>query len=129
LATVPVISVIDDDASVRMAIKNLLKSLGYIVHAFPSAEAFLVSPQLDETWCAIADVRMPEMSGVDLQAHLRSQGNPVPFIFITAVPDESVRKRALKDGAKCFLSKPFDESVLIKCLNTAVQRPRGIPIS
>ena len=122
----PVISVIDDDASVRMAIRNLVKSLGYVVHVFPSAEAFLASPQLDETWCAIADVRMPGMSGVDLQAHLRTQGNSVPFIFITAVPDERIRERALKDGGTCFLSKPFDESILIKCLTRAVERPREI---
>ena len=70
----------------------------------------------------IADVRMPEMSGIELQSRLRAQGNQVPFIFVTAVPDESVRARALGDGAVCFLTKPFDEDVLIRCLGAAIDR-------
>jgi len=122
LTAVPVISVIDDDASVRAAINNLLRSLGYIVHVFSSAEAFLQSMQLTNTWCVISDVRMPAMSGVELQSRLRSEGNQMPFVFITAVPDEKVRARALQDGAICFLTKPFDEDVLIRCLDTAVER-------
>ncbi len=104
---------------------NLLKSLGYIVHAFPSAEAFLRSVQLHNTWCVIADVRMPGMSGVELQSRLRSQGNQVPFVFITAVPEEGIRARALADGAMCFLTKPFDEDSLIACLGKAVARYIG----
>jgi FixJ family two-component response regulator len=122
LTTVPIISVIDDDASIRVAINNLLRSFGYIVHVFPSAEAFLQSAQLNDSWCVIADVRMPTMSGIELQSRLRSDGNRVPFVFITAVPDENVRARALDDGAICFLTKPFDEENLIRCLDTAVQR-------
>jgi FixJ family two-component response regulator len=122
LTTVPIISVIDDDASIRVAINNLLRSLGYIVHVFASAEAFLRSAQLNDSWCVIADVRMPTMSGIELQSRLRSDGNRVPFVFITAVPDENVRARALDDGAICFLTKPFDEENLIRCLDTAVQR-------
>jgi FixJ family two-component response regulator len=122
LTAVPVISVIDDDASIRAGINNLLRSLGYIVHLFPSAEAFLQSMQLTNTWCVITDVRMTAMSGVELQSLLRAQGSELPFVFITAVPDESVRVRALKDGAICFLTKPFDEDVLIRCLDTAVER-------
>ncbi len=118
----PLISVIDDDASIRAAINNLLRSLGYIVHVFSSAEAFLQSPQLTETSCVITDVRMPGMSGVELQSHLRSQGNLVPFIVVTAVPDESVRVRALGDGAVCFLTKPFDEDALIRCLGAVIDR-------
>jgi FixJ family two-component response regulator len=125
LTTVPVISVIDDDASVRIAMNNLVRSLGYIVHVFASAEAFLQSVQLNNTWCVIADVRMPAMSGVELQSRLRIQGNHVPFVFITAVPEESVRARALEDGAICFLTKPFDEDALINCLARAVERHRG----
>lgn len=119
---VPVISVIDDDASIRAGINNLLRSLGYIVHLFPSAEAFLQSAQLTNTWCVISDVRMPAMSGVELQSLLRARGSELPFVFITAVPDDPVRARALKDGAICFLTKPFDEDVLIRCLDTAVER-------
>jgi FixJ family two-component response regulator len=120
LTTVPVISVIDDDASVRAALNNLLKSLGYVVHAFPSAEAFLQSADLNNTWCAIADVRMPGMSGVDLQSRLRAQGSRLPFVFITAVPEEGARARAFEDGAICFLTKPFDEDSLIACLGKAL---------
>lgn len=121
---VPVISVIDDDASVRAAINNLLRSLGYTVHLFASAEAFLQSVWLTNTSCVIADVRMLGMSGVELQSRVRAEGNQVPFVFITAVPDENVRARALRDGAICFLTKPFDEDVLIRCLDTAVDRGR-----
>jgi FixJ family two-component response regulator len=122
LTAIPVISVIDDDASVRAAVNNLLRSLGYIVHLFPSAEAFLQSVQLNNSWCVIADVRMPAMSGVDLQSHLRAQGNQVPFVLITGDPDENARSRALEDGAICFLTKPFDEDLLIRCLGTAIDR-------
>ena len=125
MTTVPVISVIDDDASIRAAINNLLRSLGYIVHVFPSAEAFLQSAQRNNTWCVIADVRMPIMSGVELQSQLRKEGNRVPFVFITAAPEEEVRARALEYGAICFLTKPFDEDVLISCLGTAVERHRN----
>jgi FixJ family two-component response regulator len=125
LTTVPVISVIDDDESIRTAIYNLLRSLGYIVHVFPSAEAYLDSPQLHNTWCVIADVRMPGMSGVDLQSRLRSEGNRVPFVFVTAVPDEPVRARALEQGAICFLTKPFDQDSLIACLGEALARHIG----
>ena len=126
MTTVPVISVIDDDKSIRTAIYNLLRSLGYIIHVFPSAEAFLESPQLHNTWCVIADVRMPGMSGINLQFRLRSDGNPVPFVFVTAVPEESVRARALEYGAICFLTKPFNEDSLIACLGKALaQHARG----
>jgi FixJ family two-component response regulator len=118
----PVISIIDDDASIPAGLNNLVRSLGYIVSTFASAAAFLQSAQLHKTCCVIADVRMPGISGVELQSHLRSQGYKVPFIFITAVPDEITRKQALNDGAMCFLTKPFDEETLIKCLNTAVDQ-------
>ena len=120
MIVVPVISVIDDDASVRTAISNLVRSLGYVVHAFPSAEAFLQSVQLTQSWCVIADVRMPGTSGIELQSWLRGQGNQVPFIFITAVPEERVRARALKDGAVCFLTKPVDQDDLIGSLARAI---------
>jgi CheY-like chemotaxis protein len=89
-----VISIIDDDGSVRAAIHNLVRSVGYIVHTFASAEEFLRSPQLNATSCVIADVQMPTMSGVELQASLLAQGNRVPFIFITAFPAESARASA-----------------------------------
>jgi FixJ family two-component response regulator len=121
----PVISVVDDDASVRVATDNLLRSLGYIVHTFASAEEFLRSSQLNDASCVITDVQMPAMSGVELQALLLAQGHRVPLIFITAFPEETIRERALKAGAICFLTKPFDRLTLIKCLDTALERRGG----
>src|ERR1700759_5130045 len=94
-----VISVIDDDASVRAATDNLLSSYGYVVHTFASAEEFLQSAGLDDSLCVVADVQMPAMSGLDLLTHMRARGYTAPFIFITAFPEESVRARALKAGA------------------------------
>jgi FixJ family two-component response regulator len=125
LTEVPVISIIDDDESIRAGLSNLVRSLGYIVYVFASAEAFLQSSQLRNAWCVIADVSMPDMSGVQLQTHLRNDGNQVPFIFITAVPEESSRQQAFNDGAICFLTKPLDEDTLIGCLNAAVDRHGG----
>jgi FixJ family two-component response regulator len=124
LNAVPVISIIDDDESIRVGLNNLVISLEYTSCTFASAEAFLQSVELHTSWCVIADVRMPAMSGVELQSRLRSEGYAVPFIFITALPDESSRKQAIRDGAICFLTKPFEEGALIKCLNTAVQAHR-----
>jgi FixJ family two-component response regulator len=120
-----VISVIDDDASVRAASDNLLRSLGYAVYTFVSAEEFLQSDRLDDTSCVIADVQMPGMSGVDLQARLLTEGCRVPFIFMTAFPEKAIRARALKAGAICFLTKPFDRVTLIRCLDTALKKHSG----
>jgi FixJ family two-component response regulator len=125
LSTASVISVIDDDASVRAATNNLLSSHGYLVHVFGSAEEFLQSANLNDLSCVVADVQMAAMSGLDLLTHVRTQGYNAPFIFITAFPDESVRARALKAGAICFLAKPFAGPVLINCVETALNRHRG----
>ena len=116
----PPITVIDDAASVRNAIDSLLRARGYTVYPFASAAEFLRSPQLDETCCVIADVQMPAMSGTELHSLLRKQGRGVPFIFITAFPEEAVRVRALSDGAICFLAKPFDGTTLIRCIDAAL---------
>jgi FixJ family two-component response regulator len=113
VSTHSVISVIDDDASVRAATDNLLGSHGYPVQTFASAEEFLQSAQLNDSPCVIADVQMPAMSGLDLLTHMRTRGYKASFIFITAFPDESVRARALKAGAICFLAKPFAAPELI----------------
>ena len=121
-----VISVIDDDASVRTATNNLLSSHGYLIRTFVSADDFLQSDRLDDSACVIADVQMPGMSGLDLLTHMRAQGYTVPLIFITAFPDESVRVRALKAGAIGFLAKPFAGPVLIDCIETALNRHRGV---
>jgi FixJ family two-component response regulator len=121
------ISIIDDDASVRAAVGNLLQSLGYIAQAFESAEEFLRSDYLDRTACVIADVHMPVMSGVELLALLRDQDRRVPFIFITAFPDERIRARAFSAGALGFLTKPFDQNHLIECLEQALRLDDGNP--
>jgi FixJ family two-component response regulator len=120
-----VISVIDDDASVRAATNNLLGSHGYPVQTFASAEEFLQSAELNNSACVVADVQMPAMSGLDLLTHVRSLGHKASFIFITAFPDERVRARALKAGAICFLAKPFAGPALINCVETALKRHRG----
>jgi FixJ family two-component response regulator len=125
LSKLSVIAVIDDDASVRAAADNLLRSHGHTVHTFASAEEFLQSAPSTETSCVIADVQMSVMSGVELLTLMRAQGYRVPFIFITAFPDESVRARALKAGAICFMAKPFAAATLIECLGTALKGNRG----
>jgi FixJ family two-component response regulator len=127
LSTVSVIAVIDDDASVRIATDNLLSSHGYLVDTFVSAEEFLQSARSNDSSCVIADVQMSAMSGLDLLDHMRAQGYAVPFILITAFPQESARARALKAGAICFLAKPFAGSVLIDCVKTALNRRPGGP--
>jgi FixJ family two-component response regulator len=121
LSTLSMISVIDDDASVRAATNNLLGSHGYPVQTFASAEEFLQSAQLSAAACVIADVQMPAMSGLDLLMHVRALGHKAPFIFITAFPDDGIRARALKAGAICFLAKPFAGPVLINCVETALK--------
>jgi FixJ family two-component response regulator len=116
----PLISVVDDDESVREATKGLMQSLGYASAAFPSAEDFLQSRDVSRTSCLIADVNMPGMSGLDLYRHLSALGKSLPTILITAYPDERIREGALNSGVICYLSKPFDESDLLSCLRSAV---------
>jgi len=116
------ISIIDDDASVRIATNRLVRSLGYAAHTFASADGFLQSPHVNDTACVIADVQMPGMSGIELQSFLIAHGRSVPMIFITAFPEESIRSRALKAGAVCFLSKPFDGTILIELIDIALKR-------
>jgi FixJ family two-component response regulator len=99
-----------------------VRSLGYVAHTFASADGFLQSPLVNDTACVIADVQMPGMSGIELQSHLIAQGRSVPMIFITAFPEESIRSRALKAGAVGFLSKPFDGTILIECIDIALKR-------
>lgn len=125
MGQVPVISIIDDDASVRVATNRLVRSLGYTTHAFASADEFLRSPHVHATSCVIADIHMPGMDGVQLQSHLRAQGSRLPIIFITAFPNESIRTRALEGGAVGLLTKPFDAATLIKCLDIALGNAGG----
>jgi FixJ family two-component response regulator len=116
------IAIIDDDASIRASTSSLVRSHGYSAFTFASAEAFLQSDRLRDTSCIISDVRMPTMSGIDLQAHLLAKGHRVPFIFVTAFPEEGAFARVMKAGATCFLTKPFDGPSLIACLNRALKR-------
>lgn len=125
---VPVISIIDDDKSVRAATNRLVRSLGFVAHTFASAEEFLQSPHVYDSSCVIADVRMPGMSGVALQTFLIDKGHHTPIIFITAFPEEKIRAHALKVGAVAFLSKPFDGKTLIKCLGAALKMQHEEPV-
>jgi FixJ family two-component response regulator len=118
------IAVVDDDASIRLATDSFLRSRGYAVRTFATAEEFLQSAELGETVCVITDVRMPAMGGIELQAILRAQGSPIPFIFITAFPEGVVRTQAMTGGAMCFLTKPFDASTLVNYVNAALG---GVP--
>jgi FixJ family two-component response regulator len=120
LQTAPIVSIVDDDESVRLALRSLVRSLGLIVCAFASAEEFLQSPHVNDTSCLITDVQMPGMSGIELQSVLLAQGRRIPTIFVTAFPEEQVRARALEAGAIDFLSKPFNCQTLIKLIDTAL---------
>ena len=119
---VPVISIIDDDLSVRMALQRLVRSLGYAAQTFSSASEFLHWSRANGTACLITDVQLPGMSGVELQDHLACEGKTLPIIFITAFPEDSIRSRAMMAGAVCFLTKPFDGTKLIQCIETALTR-------
>lgn len=127
MSKVPVISIIDDDESVRTATGSLVRALGYVVHTFASAEEFLQSPHVSDTSCLISDVQMPNIGGLELQRHLSSRHCPIPMIFITAFPDSKIEADALRAGAVCFLTKPFDGSILLNCLAEALQRGEGAP--
>ena len=121
LSKVPVISIVDDDESVRTAVSSLVRSLGFQACVFGCAEEFLTSPRLSETSCLITDVQMPGMNGLELQNELIVRRLRVPVIFITAFPEERLRKRAAAAGAIGFFSKPVDGHVLIECLDTALR--------
>src|SRR5215471_12840519 len=112
-----VISIVDDDPSVREAMLGLVRSLGFDAVTFPSAEDFLQSEQIDETTCLITDVHMPGLTGVELQSHLISRGSAVPIIFVTASPERRIEAQVRSVGAVGFLSKPFDDKTLIECLH------------
>ena len=114
------VSVVDDDESVRESLPDLLREFGFLVQAFSSAEAFLASDYVDTTRCLILDIAMPGMSGPDLQRELVLLRKPIPIVFITAHSDAAVRPRLLERGAVECLFKPFSEAVLLKALNAAV---------
>lgn len=116
----PLVSVVDDDVSVRESLPDLLREFGYSAQAFSSAEAFLASDYVDQTRCLILDVSMsPGMSGPDLQRELSRRGQQIPIIFITAQRDETIRARLLERGAVECLFKPFSDIALLEALHAA----------
>jgi FixJ family two-component response regulator len=120
VSSVPLISVVDDDDSVRVATGGLVETFGYDVETFESCEAFLGSRSLDKTRCLIADVQMRGMSGPQLQEYLINCGINIPVIFITAVPHSGTCDRVIKRGAIAYLAKPFDRATLQKPLQRAL---------
>src|SRR6185436_10315619 len=116
------ISIVDDDQSFRDSMRRLVKSLGYSAAAFASAAEFLASPRFAVTECLVADIHMPEMSGVELYRHLVETGRRMPTILVTAYPDDRVQEQMLSEGVRCYLRKPLEEAVLIDCLRSAVAR-------
>jgi FixJ family two-component response regulator len=115
-----IVSIVDDDRMVREATVDLLNSYGYTALGFETAEEFMNSGEVANTYCLITDQQLPGISGTDLQECLRATGFQTPVIFITAYPVPAVRERALAAGALAYLTKPFEEAVLVYCLQSAV---------
>jgi FixJ family two-component response regulator len=120
MTKVSIISIVDDDNSVRESLHSLLRSVGFSVHVFISAEDFLKSDHLDKTDCLILDVRMPGMTGIELQRQLKAQGCQIPIIFISAHADEETRTQALSAVAVAFLAKPLNEEMVLTALKAAL---------
>jgi FixJ family two-component response regulator len=117
----PLVTVIDDDVSVRESLPDRLKQFGFAARAFSSAEEFLSSDCVGQTRCLILDISMPGMTGLDLQQELKIRGHAIPIIFITGQNEESIQKKALARGAVRFLHKPFGETVLLEAVNAALR--------
>jgi FixJ family two-component response regulator len=126
MTKLPLITVVDDDESVRESLPDLLRELGYDAHAFASAKEFLLSDYLHLTRCLILDIAMPEMTGPELQKELQSRRHDIPIIFITAHADEKTRPRVMNNGAIECLSKPFSEAALINALNAALKKRQEV---
>ena len=115
------VAILDDDELMRGALQGLLKAVGLPAQAFASAEEFLKSDERQQIACLIADIRMPGMSGLELQAELNNERCRIPIIFITAHGDEKMRMQALRAGAVEFLAKPFDDEVLLESVRAALE--------
>jgi FixJ family two-component response regulator len=120
-AGIPLISIVDDDDAHRSSLENLIRSVGLWAKGFSSAEAFLGSNHMHETSCLVLDVRMPGMSGPDLQRRMAVANSPLPIIFITAHEDDAQRTQALEAGAVAFLHKPFYEDELLNAIEAALK--------
>ena len=126
MANPPLISVVDDDNSVRESLQSLMRSVGFAVKVFASAEEFLNCDHLRDTDCLILDVRMPGMSGIELQRHLVANHHEIPIIFITAhASEEEVRSLAFRSGAVDYLAKPLSEEALLSAVQSALNGGRG----
>lgn len=115
------VSIVDDDESVRESLPDLLREFGFAARAFTSAEEFLASNFIEQTRCLLLDITMPGMSGPDLQQELKRRQQEIPIVFITAQRDETVRSRLIEHGAVECLFKPFSETALLEALNTALR--------
>ena len=116
----PLISIVDDDDFLRNSLNNLLRSVGMRTHGFSSAAEFLNSNELHDTDCLLLDVRMPGMSGLDLQRQLRTSNSRIPIVFITSHADDDARARALAAGAVAFLYKPCKKETLLEAIDSAL---------
>ena len=121
----PIVAIVDDDSAVGNAIEVLMRSIGLVAQAFSSGEQFLRSPELSRTGCLVVDFDMPKMNGLDLHNNLSRLGKKIPTVLITAYPSDDIRARALRAGVICYLPKPFDESDLLDCIKTALDRAKG----
>ncbi|MFO1313368.1 MAG: response regulator [Burkholderiales bacterium] len=121
----PLVAVVDDSESILESLPALLKRVGFSVQAFASAEAFLASAAVDTASCLILDVKMPHMSGLDLQRELMRRGTPVPTVFITGQADERVLSRLVATGAVACLVKPFSDTALLEAVDAALDRRSG----
>ena len=117
----PLVSVVDDDESVRESLPDLLRVLGFAAQAFSSSEEFLASGYVDQTRCLVLDVALPGMSGPDLQMELKYRRQEIPVVFITAQTDQAIRSRVLEQGAVECLLKPFSDIALLDAINTALR--------
>ncbi|WP_457097516.1 response regulator transcription factor [Lysobacter sp. P5_B9] len=119
------VTVVDDDQSIRESLPELVRECGYAVSVFPSAEAFLASDLVNETRCLLLDAFMPGMGGFDLLIELRERGNNTPIVFITGRRDEAIRAKLLAHGARACLFKPFSDAELLSALKAAMDEPVG----
>jgi FixJ family two-component response regulator len=123
------LSVVDDDESMRESLPDLIKEFGFAARAFSSAEEFLSSGSADVTNCLILDIAMPGMSGPELQQELKRRGEEIPTIFITGQKDETIRARVLEQGAAGFLIKPFSDTALLAAIKSALNTIEGPPVN
>ena len=125
----PLLSVVDDDESVRESLPDLLRELGFSARTFSSAEEFLSSGFVDETSCLILDIAMPGMSGPELHQELKRRGEEIPTIFITGQKDETIRARVFEQNAAGFLLKPFSDAALLAAIKSALTSSQGPPVN